>query len=387
MKTIVCGPPHSGKSVLINSLYSLLPSDDSLTIRANGDGEGLWTNNPNQQEVDTVRKQNKSGNTSADFEVWRHRVETVRQRIVLVDIGGRLSDDKIPLFETCDTFIVISSDAQMKERWMQFGTAHGCRCLAIIDSTLNKDDDTVLSEKPFFTARLGGLDRGANLSEKKTVRGLANMLIQKSGYKNIVYVNCYKLGEELGCAKSWIASNGVKVSNVFFQRDKALELSKHLKVDYEPGVHYRLFGANANWVAAIAAAALADDNPSNISFYDRWSGKYISPSLLAKAENPQNDDINIKVTEDESTVRLDFTMKSLDLDTENFVNYQLPVIDEQKTLLVSGRFPNWFTVSVMMSYRNKEKYFRIPGLTSSYIENYVCVVSDDERNLGQIFKS
>lgn len=174
---------------------------------------------------------------------------------------------------------------------------------------------------------------------------------------------------------------------MFFQRDKALELSKHLKVDYEPGVHYRLLGANANWVAAIAAAALADDNPSNISFYDRWSGKYISPSLLAKAENPQNDDINIKVTEDESTVRLDFTMKSLDLDTENFVNYQLPVIDEQKTLLVSGRFPNWFTVSVMMSYRNKEKYFRIPGLTSSYIENYVCVVSDDERNLGQIFKS
>lgn len=77
-------------------------------------------------------------------------------------------------------------------------------------------------------------------------------------------------------------------------------------------------------------------------------------------------------------------MRALDIDPVRFVDYQLPVIDEHKTLLVSGRFPNWFTVSVMMSYRNKEKYFRIPGLTSNHTENYVCVVSDDERNLGQI---
>ena len=114
MKTIVCGPPHSGKSILISNLQKLMPSDDYLCIRANADGEGLWANNPNQQEVDTVRKCNKSGNTTADFNIWRKRIETVSRSIVIVDIGGRLSDDKISLFEVSDSFIIISSDAKLK---------------------------------------------------------------------------------------------------------------------------------------------------------------------------------------------------------------------------------------------------------------------------------
>lgn len=385
MKTIVCGPPHSGKSVLISNLQKLMPSDDYLCIRANGDGEGLWTNNPNQQEVDTVRKRNKSGNTSADFDVWRRRIETVRQRIVIVDIGGRLSDDKVPLFEACDSFIVISSDERMKGEWIRFGERHGCRCLAAIDSTLGNDDE-VLATEPWLKARLGGLNRGTDMKDRKVVSMLADLMVRASGYKNIEYVNFYKMAEELHCADTWRASNGVKVSNVFFQLSKAPEIYRWLRADIDNGVHYRILGAEANWVAVIAAGCLSGGNPSDISFYDRWTGRYISPRLLQKTEHPQNSDISIDVAENERSVRLDFTMKALDISPDDFGSYQLPVIDETKTLLVSGRFPNWFTVSVMMSYGNPEKYFRIPGLTSSHKENYVCVWSENEDNLGQLFK-
>lgn len=386
MKTIVCGPPHSGKSVLISNLHQLMPSDDYLCIRANGDGEGLWTNNPNQQEVDTVRKRNKSGNTMADFEVWRRRIESVNRSIVIVDIGGRLSADKIPLFEVSDTFVVISSDEKMKAEWKAFGEAHGCRCLATIDSTLG-EDDIVITEKPYLQAKLGGLTRGNDLRDRKVVQALADLLVRSSGYKNIVYYNCNRLAEKLGCTTTWMTSNGVKVSNAFFQLSKAPELCRSLKTDFEPGVHYRILGAEANWVAAIAAGCLSGGNPSDVSFYDRWTSRYITPHKLGKSESPQNSDITIDIAEDENTVRLDFSMNVLDIDPKQFVSYQLPIIDEHKTLLVSGRFPNWFTVSVLMSYGNKEKYFRIPGLTSSHTENYVCVWSEDENNLGQLFKS
>ena len=190
MKTIVCGPPHSGKSILISNLQKLMPSDDYLCIRANADGEVLWANNPNQQEVDTVRKCNKSGNTTADFNIWRKRIETVSRSIVIVDIGGRLSDDKISLFEVSDSFIIISSDAKLKGEWKDFGELYGCRCLATIDSTLS-DDDTVLTKVPYLQARLGGLDRGRDLRDRKVVQALADLLVCESGYKNIVYYNCY----------------------------------------------------------------------------------------------------------------------------------------------------------------------------------------------------
>jgi hypothetical protein len=386
MKTIVCGPPHSGKSVLISNLQKLMPSDDYLCIRANGDGEGLWTNNPNQQEVDTVRKDNKSGNTTEDFNIWRKRIESINRSIVIVDIGGRLSDDKISLFEASDSFIIISSDAKMKDEWKAFGEKHVCRCLATIDSTRG-EDDTVIAETPYLQARLGGLDRGKDLRDRKVVRALADLLVCESGYRNIVYYNCYKVAEDLGCTNTWMSSNGVKVSNAFFQLSKAFELYRRLKADYEPGVHYRILGAEANWVAVIAAGCLSGGNPSDISFFDRWTGRYITPHKLQIAEQPENNDIIIKKEENASTVLLEFSMRVLDIDPVQFVNYQLPVIDEHKTLLVSGRFPNWFTVSVMMSYHNREKYFRIPGLTSNHTENYVCVESDDECNLGQIFKS
>lgn len=45
---IVCGPPHSGKSVFAASLEKLLPADGYETIRVHKDGEGDWSNNPNR---------------------------------------------------------------------------------------------------------------------------------------------------------------------------------------------------------------------------------------------------------------------------------------------------------------------------------------------------
>lgn len=385
MKTIVCGPPHSGKSVLISQLQRFMPTEDYQCIRANGDGEGLWTNNPNQQEVDYVRKRNKSGNSSADFEIWRQRILAAPQRIVLVDIGGLLRDDKAPLFEASDSFIVISSDAEKKQQWIEFGEKHGCRCLAAIDSIL-EDEDTVISHEPYLTAKIGGLIRGKNLTGRKVIHELADLIVRESNYKNIAYVDFNKIGEIIDCANTWTASNGVKVSNIFFNLSKAQELYKHLKENYPVGKHYRLLGAEANWVAAIAAETLTDDDPSDVSFYDRWTGLYITPCRLAKVEKPENKDIYIEVTDEKEYVKLDFRMTSLDIDNATFSTYQLPVIDESKPLLVSGRFPNWFTVSVLMSYGNKEKYFRIPGLTNNHTENYVCVCSEDEDKLGQLFK-
>ena len=108
MKTIIGGPPHSGKSVLISNLIRLMPSDSFLRINANGDGEGTWSNNPDQDEVMGVRV--KTGNTPSDFATWERRILNANRDIVLIDVGGRIQDDKIRLFKAADSFITAVSN-------------------------------------------------------------------------------------------------------------------------------------------------------------------------------------------------------------------------------------------------------------------------------------
>ena len=83
MKTIICGPAHSGKSVFISNLVKLLPSGYYLRINANGDGEGTWSNNPDQDDVKSVRV--KGTNTSEDFKRWQQQIENAKNDIVIVD--------------------------------------------------------------------------------------------------------------------------------------------------------------------------------------------------------------------------------------------------------------------------------------------------------------
>ena len=62
MRVVLCGPPHSGKSVLISNIINKLPSNSYEVVRATPDGEGIWSNNENQKETSLVRKKMKLPN-------------------------------------------------------------------------------------------------------------------------------------------------------------------------------------------------------------------------------------------------------------------------------------------------------------------------------------
>ena len=59
MKIIVCGPPHSGKTVFIANLIDKMPTDAYTVIRACPDGEGTWSNNKNQKLIIYSKKKRK----------------------------------------------------------------------------------------------------------------------------------------------------------------------------------------------------------------------------------------------------------------------------------------------------------------------------------------
>ena len=47
----------------------------------------------------------------------------------------------------------------------------------------------------------------------------------------------------------------------------------------------------------------------------------------------------------------------------------LPLVDTNKKLLLSGRMPSWFAMSIILSYSNEEKYVHTPGIGYIKIED------------------
>ena len=86
MRVVLCGPPHSGKSVLISNIINKLPSNSYEVVRATPDGEGIWSNNENQKETSLVRKKMKF--TDEFVNNICEDIDKRRNDIILVDVGG-----------------------------------------------------------------------------------------------------------------------------------------------------------------------------------------------------------------------------------------------------------------------------------------------------------
>ena len=92
MKIAFCGPPHSGKTVLIGNLASKFPRDEYRFISTCPDGEGIWSNNENQEETTFVRKKDKYKISYIKRKCKKLKGQP--NNIVLVDIGGKITEDK-----------------------------------------------------------------------------------------------------------------------------------------------------------------------------------------------------------------------------------------------------------------------------------------------------
>ena len=374
MKTIFCGPPHSGKSVLVNNLTWLLPSDSYQVIRANGDGEGLWSNNYDQTDVQAARK--KGTNNPEDFARWQRQIEIASQDIVIADIGGRIDVDKIPLFETCDSFVVLSSDADKAVQWKEFGEAHGCTCIALLDSVL-EGQDQIYEDESILKARITNLNRGENISQSPVLRALAERIISRSGYKPRKVINLMDVCERLELCKKWITTDGTEIRHLRVPETKAVELADALTQLHEPlGHRYQILNTPNNFVAALIASTLWNVEKDDLLFYDDWTNQFIAPVQFRIRSGIPMQELYFHIVEEDERILLHAETASGIVNTEHFAEYIFPKLDTHKQLFISGRFPIWFVASIIKSYPNQEKYLYQPG------KGYFCVESAEKSQLG-----
>jgi CRISPR-associated protein Csx3 len=165
---MVVGPPDSGKSVLSHALWrALLPRyPDIFLQRANWDGEGNWLlelppmATADQQE--TFKRAFKGGSSDRFFPWQAQGILELRQQksLVIVDVGGRVQPEKMPILEACSHYLVISDDPDRVEEWHQFCRDRGnLKCLAVIHSRL-EDSLEIHQRQPYLEITCGPWQRG-----------------------------------------------------------------------------------------------------------------------------------------------------------------------------------------------------------------------------------
>lgn len=163
---LIGGPPHSGKSVLVYSLTQALRARGvtHYALRACPDGEGDFSNETDQAVIRLIRRK------GAFSDAFNTRVtDYLRQRRLplLVDVGGRPTDDQIAPFALCTGAILLIGDrpdeparyATDRAAWLAILERAGVPLLADLRSDLhgvNRLDDL----SPIITGTLAGLERG-----------------------------------------------------------------------------------------------------------------------------------------------------------------------------------------------------------------------------------
>jgi len=99
MKIALCGPPHSGKSILRHRLKQALRQQNSdlypYILSANPDGEGSWfqeayRNDPNTATIH--KKEAKQKWTPEHASLYASWVRNTTSPLTLIDLGGVIDD-------------------------------------------------------------------------------------------------------------------------------------------------------------------------------------------------------------------------------------------------------------------------------------------------------
>ncbi|GAX41470.1 Csx3 family CRISPR-associated protein [Tolypothrix sp. NIES-4075] len=165
---MVVGPPDSGKSVLSHALFQALLSDhpDIYLQRAHWDGEGNYvlelSSQTTDEEIEGFKLRNKGALTERFFPYHAQAILQLRRQksLVIVDVGGMVQPEKLPILEACTHYLIISSKPEAVGAWHEFCRDRGNLIpVAVIHSSLAEVQEVHRSE-PYLEISSGTWIRG-----------------------------------------------------------------------------------------------------------------------------------------------------------------------------------------------------------------------------------
>lgn len=271
-RVIVCGPPHSGKSVFLANLMRLLPPDSFYLAFAAPDGEWHWSNFGDQDLVAAVRQKGKFTENFVGSMVEAIRAN--EQPLVLVDTGGVRSEANERIFDVCDACIILSSKSDEIVAWREFAAAHNVTVLAELDSVLHGTCELYADRGDHVVrGRISGLERGQTVQSVTLNAVVARLRVVIQGNSEITNgelvanINVASLLTRLGVDDTHDPFLGVRPAHL----RPALVLARAaMKLDV-----VRVYNARA----AILASAYAARLPGSVELYDVSKGYIKIPDV------------------------------------------------------------------------------------------------------------
>ena len=160
---MIVGPPDSGKSIFAHALFNALLPDypDIYLQRAHWDGEGNWILDAGNGLTEAEREEFKlvyRGTLTPGFFPYHYEaiLNLRRQKqLVIVDVGGKVQPEKIPLLEACSHYLVISSNADEVQPWHEFCRDRGNLTLIAVVNTVGEECEIIHQKEPFLELNLG----------------------------------------------------------------------------------------------------------------------------------------------------------------------------------------------------------------------------------------
>ena len=162
------GPPHSGKSVLMNAMRMALQKKMTpvsferyfFVLRACPDGEGDWFSRIPQDMGLILRYKAPFDDGFVDRICAAVQRLRRQKRLLFVDCGGKIDRKNQRILNLCTHAIIVSRDPEQTGWWYGAALASELEVLAEIESTLENTSEIVQQGQP-LRVRLGPLQRGS----------------------------------------------------------------------------------------------------------------------------------------------------------------------------------------------------------------------------------
>lgn len=120
------GPPHSGKSVFLFSLFKQLikknpkyTNNNIFLVKGCPDGEGLWISDLPESLVQVIRYKNKFSKVFIKRVIEQIENTKRSKKIVFVDCGGRIDSSNDQILSKCTHAILIAADTEKAAEWKE----------------------------------------------------------------------------------------------------------------------------------------------------------------------------------------------------------------------------------------------------------------------------
>lgn len=186
MKIALCGPPHSGKSVLRERLKAELkrsgPDVYPYFLTTNPDGEGAWFQSTYAHDPElatALKRANKRKWSEEHADLYAEWVRNVKLPLTFLDLGGIPDEFNRRICAAATHAILLAPTEEQWGPWRAFSDGCGLVVLAELVSEYAAPADRLEGTGAPFRAWIHHLERGDLVTPRPAVEALAGYILER----------------------------------------------------------------------------------------------------------------------------------------------------------------------------------------------------------------